>query len=321
MADSCQFLSICTPATADGTISMILQSYNSVPTNTYTDTFNISKGQSEQAIAIAMLSQMQDNLLFDGLNYNGMPVFSDQTPQGTWQPYRSDHVLSIWSESQFSLTVDTGTTGVAVRQGTTPMLLTLAQCQTLGPRLNQFFTDSVGNPMTKDQILDLILMACAECTSYLHNPIVTRTWEHEEIGTWTQSIFLKKRPIVDWDAPVIRRPNMFNVLPVNTFADVVTRYAVNRQTGEVEFRFAQNLLFNYEPFDYNNDVKMSYRAGWHNIPEIVQQIVIQLSKLYERVPGVLSLGGGTSKMEFEKLSEQKKALMAPLIEYALEAIY
>ena len=61
---------------------------------------------------------------------------------------------------------------------------------------------------------------------------------------------------------------------VATF-DLASRYEVDQYTGWITFRFAQDLLFNYEPFDFNNQWRDAYRAGFYNIPEELKIAVLR----------------------------------------------
>ena len=67
-----------------------------------------------------------------------------------------------------------------------------------------------------------------------------------------------------------------------------------------------------DPFDTNNEVKVTYRAGYMNIPRIVQEKTLLIVALMLNDPNVKSLKGGSFAVEFRLPIETLKSISAEL---------
>lgn len=314
MADSNQYLSVLTPATATGVIQLRLESYDASSNVTFTtSSIAINSGDSEETIAIKLKNALDSELVLATYNFDGQPVFSAELPNATWRIARTNHILNIWSECQYSLSITSNTTGALINQGSEPTFQTIAYAKAYGAISGQNFQDSVGDPLPDATIALMLAATSSEIVLNLNNPIVATGHVHYEIGNWTPSVFLKFIPLILWDPPVIRRPNMYNVLPVTTsFSDVRSNYTVNYLTGEVNYRFTQNLIQRFEPFDYYNEIKLSYVAGYTNIPAIVKNVGVDYLQFMDVQGIVESLAGGTFKIAFKDEFSHKKEALFPL---------
>lgn len=320
MADSAQFISVLTPCTATGTIRVVLQTFDASTDATITTDVSVTNTDTVEAVAVKILNALNVELAAENADYRGYPVNSIAEPEATFQCNRTGHIVSIWSESQFSLTVSHpgSVTGVTWKVGN-PLFLSLAEMASVGTIFRQTYLGVGGVALSNTEKQDLVYAACVEIVEFLSNPIVIRTYVHEEIGFWTESIYLRKTPITTWDAPLIRPAAVPTGLVTSDFQDVRTPYTVSKKSGEVHFRKAQNILFSYEPFDYHNEIRMSYRAGYGTIPDVIKHTAVKLTKLYERAStGFKMLAGGTSKIEFENsVSEAKTDLLQVLDSFKL----
>lgn len=314
--DQSLFVSFVKPATNNGTITITGTTYNAGTNATFVSATSIAAGDTEQTIALKVKNQLTTDLAAGDYDYSGSPVFSASAPNATWQANRTDHVVNIWSQAQFSLAITDSGTGCKFQKSTDPNLITVAEAKVIGRAVYQDFIGGNGLALSDDEIATICLAACSQGVNILHNPIAIRTWLHEEITTNTGSIFLRKRPIINWDSPVIKRPTLLGMV-ANNYADTNSHYIVNNHSGEVTFRYTQNMLMNYEPFDYYNDVRMTYRAGYNTIPEVVKQVFLRLSKDFEHESAIEYVQAGTAKIQLRDTPGTKKELLNTLFGFML----
>lgn len=67
----------------------------------------------------------------------------------------------------------------------------------------------------------------------------------------------------------------------------------------------------------NNEVKMTYRAGYMNIPSIIKEKTLIVTGLLLNDPNVRSLKGGSFAVEFRLPIDTLKSISAELSAYKL----
>lgn len=323
-----EFISVMTPPSSSGTIGFQFQTLDASVNYTYTIPCTgilSTDGEKETArkIYTCINSFLQntlitnDNLLPPGVNaiFN-IPVYGNQDPVGNFRPAYTDHVVSMFSQAQFKYSITSNNTGANIKISTAPMLVTLAEALNYGAFTGQNFQDEFGVAYTTDQIITLVEIASIEITEILQNYIVNACYVHEEDGYFTDGIQLKKYPIRTCDTPRVRRPSILQTLVADsTTMDILTKYIVNRETGWLTFRFSQNLIFNYEPFDYYNEIKVSYIGGEDVIPTSIKVATTQISVYAGTVIDIKSFRTGTTAFVYRDRVEIFKDILSKSKKY------
>jgi len=207
-----------------------------------------------------------------------IPVYGSQSPSSQARPAWTDHVTSLFSQAQFQLTLLSNNTGANIYLSSTPIYLTIAEARKYGPFRRQYWTSPQGVAFTDADIISSLENAGNEWLGITNNFVVQSCFVAERDGYLTDGIQLKKYPLIVVDTPRVRRPSILQTLVADTTTiDILSKYIVNRDTGWLTFRFAQNLVFNYEPFDFYNEIKVSYVGGYDSIPREVKMSILDIS--------------------------------------------
>lgn len=319
MSDNCYYVSVMTPATSGGTITFAMTTYDAETNVTFNGSVNVLANESPEAIAIKIKAQL-DTLLDNADLLFTVPAFSYQKPYATFSVQRSEHVITIFSEAQFSLTITTSTGAKLFKSSDSAIFQTVADAKTYGPLYKRTFKDALGNDLDDDSIIAQLFTAAAEISACLNNPVVVRQYVHIEITNDTTCIFLKKTPVISWSRPVIRQsltPGT-TLLASQVIPDSGSRYEVDNETGEVSDRLAQPFIFNYGPFDDNNEFRMPYVAGQYNIPTLLKNSVYSwIGLLSSSSHQIKSLKGGTFAVETRDPEEEKSKILEKLYVYRM----
>lgn len=300
-----QFCSVLSLPASSGTIEFEVETYN-VPTNlvfTISAT-GINDDDSEIDVAKKIYNACVATFIND-LEYIGPPIFHDQEIPATFRAHRTDHVVTIYSQCQFSIKIINNDTGCRALIGVTPTLAALDEARNLGTVSSIDLKDSDGNSLTDDQLEILLQAASSKLIELLNNNIVICTYLKEFIGNGERAITLDEGlPGISIDAPNTRRPYQLYV----TLADSSGRassYGANRSTGKVRYRFAQGMIKTEQPFQIGNEFNITYVAGYFNIPQAIKlgvlflaaQILAGLSTMGPEA-GLKRLTGGNLTFEF-----------------------
>lgn len=285
-----QFISFLTPASA-GDISFTYQTFDATVQGDLTGfpgengpplgenvqltvSFAASSNLTCDQIAYQVEQTFDNACTAAGLDFQ-RPLFYDEGYAPTFRTTRTEHSVCIFSECQFELTLNSNTTGSIVVIEAFPVLANVEDFRSQASYMNVPQVSSQGVVYTDQDIASVLTLSSAEATSLMHNNVVKSTYVFEEVCSGTTSIILAKTPIISVDAPNIRRPG-FPLLYIST-ADLSTNYAVDRKSGVMTFRFAQDLLYTYEAFDIYNDFRVSYTAGYKTIPDILRMTIVRLT--------------------------------------------
>jgi hypothetical protein len=320
MSDNTVYVSVLSPATAGGSIVFSAETYDAETDISFTGTVTILNGDSEETIAVKIKNQLTTQLTTLDYLFSGYPVFSTNPPTGSFAVVRARHIVSIFSEAQFSLALTSNNTGANVYLDSVPIPMTLPEAKFKGPIYGQDFLDDEGNLLSDDIIIAMLAAASTEITEDLNNPIVARTCVYTEICGATDSIFLNKTPVVSWVGPSIKRPQS-GLSTISPILDSRNRFMVNSDTGEITYRYAQPFLMDYAPFDKNNELKMSYVAGHYTIPNAFKNAIYQWTSFLQETAGgsIKELAGGTFKVKFGGTDEDKTIILLPLSKFRLPA--
>lgn len=273
----------------------------------------ITSALTESQAAYLTVTQINTQLAASGYNYTGTPVFSTSSPTLNGFPqfqsflpcalFRlncSEHVVSVFSEADYMLTVTNNTTGCIIITSNVALLSTVEDAKVDGPLTGLVLTDVAGIPLTDYQTAKLIQLASAKMVALLNNNVVICTYIYEDWGNWQTSFFLRNIPGISYDGVFVKYPGtlLFWGILVGGAPSILWTY--NKATGELHFRGSQNCIYTGEPGSANNEIKVSYIAGNYAIPDAIQGGLYRLmASVLENAGNVKSLKNGTWQVTFK----------------------
>lgn len=314
------YLNVMTPARTAGVITVTVQSFGASADATVTSTVSVLAGDSELVVARKLYDQILADLTTASALYTGDPVFSDSLPAATWRPTRSDHVVGLWSEANFSVTVGASTTGALVYPYPTPIWSTLDYANQYGPVYKEYFRKPNGDCLEDDDKVALLAATCSQIIALTNNPLVLSTYKHQETCVGTDSIFLGRLPVYDWDKPSIRRPYAANIITATVLQTVKNSYSMNHSLGQLSYRFAQDLVWNIEPFEDANELIMTYVSGYFNIPTHARNTMLRYTSLAELDPAIRQLKHGTFSVTLQDLGAVQEQLRKDMDGYTMPSL-
>lgn len=309
------YISVLTPA-ASGTLIFSVETYDASPNVTLTLPVTAGRSMDEISLANQISNQFTTLLTQACAIYQGIPVFSFFPPNANFYVDKTDHVVSFWSQAQYRLQLVSNTTGAAIQISPTPTLLTLAQAKSMAPLVGVDFSDFNENDLTDNQIMELLQIASNQIVNIVNNPIIIANHLLEIIGNMVGSVKLDSKPVLDYDPPVINRPSVLLPLSLPILQSGYS-YDIVRNKGIFNYRYDSNLINAWDPYDSNNEVRMTYRAGNLNIPRIIQEKVIQVAGISLNTSSIKSLKGGSASVEFRLPQEALAAISAELAQFRI----
>lgn len=321
MRSNSQYLSVLTTAASDGSYGFDLTTLNVSPNITLSVSITgILEGDDEETIATAIEDQLKTLFNSTGASYSGTPVFTNESVPATFQVSRTEFSVCIWSQAKFTVTSITNTTGSIIEVEDSPGLVTLSQFEDISTVYGVSLQDANGNSFSDNQICDVIMYASNKLTTLLNNNIVSSTYLDEYRGKDTKSIFLKQPAINSFDAPAIRRKSFYDIFYIPLYSNL--SYILNYTTGELTYRFNNNLAAVGEPFALDNEIKITYIAGYNHIPLEIKTAVVELASLVIGSGGFSGAGGNITELsgasftvKFGKKYEALKMILIGLSKY------
>lgn len=310
------YLSVMTPTSASGNIVFNFTTFDADPNTSLTMTVSALAGENEITLARRIHDQIVVQLIQASAQYSGLPAFSSQMPQATFYLGQTDHIVSVWSQATFQITEISNATGAAIQISSSPTFVTLAQGQDLGPLLGLDYTDANETPLTDTQIMTVLQLASDQIVRLTNNDLVIACYLHEYIGSMQGTILLRQSPIVNYDKPAVLPPILVSTGLYYVY-NYYSSFQVDRKLRLLNYRFGSNLMNAGDPFDTNNEVKVTYRAGYMNIPRIVQEKTLLIVALMLNDPNIKSLKGGSFAVEFRLPIETLRAVSAELSAYKI----
>lgn len=307
------YLSVLTPA-GTGNLVLQLETFNAYSNVSLTLTVTSDQAQDEITYARSIHQQVQVQLVQASASYWGQPVFSDQAPLSTFKLSRTDHIVCFWSQAEFRLYVVSNDAGAEIQIASSPTFLTLAQAQDFAPLVGLEFTDFNEDDLTNSQILTLLQLASDQIVRLINNNIVISCYLKEHIGHMTGTLGLDYGPVVEWDVPYVRRPYVILVTAIPLGQSAIA-YNVIRNLKLVNYRFTNDLIDVFDPYEMNNEVKMTYRAGLLNVPRVIQEKVLQICSMMLTDTNIKSLKGGSFAVEYRPPVEVLEAIALELRAY------
>lgn len=300
------FISVLSPVASANVLSFDINTYNLDSNISLTfSASGLSINDTCSQTAAKITTQLNTFFVQNEINFTGTCSYDDQAMQGKFLSTRSEHVSQSWSQCDFEITQNTNTTGAIVKIKSRPALLTVSEARTLASVTGLSYTDADGNNLTDDQVADLICIASADLCSFLKNNIVVTPYLQHQITDWQYSVFLKKTPVRNFYAPQSRLPLIFSITTAALYSTAKQNYSLDPATGELSYRFAQNYLYMYEPFDWQNEILIVYISGFFTIPDEIKNVLgsymAQLVDRYQR--DVSSYRGGSFAINYSNSSD------------------
>ncbi len=309
------YLSVMTPCAASGNIVFNFTTYDANPNVSLTITVSALATDNEVSLARRIHEQVNVQLIQASAQYNNIPVFSNYTPNATFSVWQTDHIVSVWSQSTFLITEVSNTTGATIQISANPTFVTLAQAQSLGPLLGSDFTDSNETALSGSQIMTVLQLASNQICGLIKNNLVIANYLMEYIGNMEGSVFLTYGPVVNYDTPVILPP-IYAIVAQSYYIYLYPfSFQVNRKLKLLNYRFNSQLMGGGDPFEMNNEVKMTYRAGYMNIPSIIKEKTLIITSLMLNDGNISELKGGSFAVKFRLPIDTLKSISAELSGY------
>ena len=317
MVDSNQFISVMTPAVTAGSSSFNFTTWNASPNVSFTVTVTgITTGMSEKNIANTLCVQASNFMNSNNCLFRGTIGVITDPISGNFQVARTDHVVSLFSLSQFQVTQVADTTGATYYIDDCPVLCTVAEASSYGPLVNQLLQNSTGSSLSVTQIIDILAEASADLTGVLRNNVVSCWYEFQNTTNLVNAIKFENTPIQYFFQPYTIRPTIISLATTVSIFDLTSRYNVDYQTGWCTFKFAQDLLFNYEPFDNLNQWYCVYLAGNYYIPREIKTAVLKLSYINQVNNFVKSMSDGNTSISYDtNVNIRHRAIYSPIRRY------
>jgi hypothetical protein len=318
--DNRVFLSVMTPAASTGTSTFNLSSYNATPNVSITFTVTgITAGMNEFLVANTICTQASNAIYDAGWLFQGVLGLLTDPISANYQTANTGHVTSFFSQAQFALSQVADTTGTAYYIDSIPVLATVTDAMSYAPLANQLLQTCAGGQLSQQQIIDLFALASAELIGVTNNNIVSSYYIFEWTSNIANAIRFQAPPIQMYWNPYIIRPTIVAMTTDVATFDLSINYDVDYQTGWCTFKFAQDLLFNYEPFDNQNQWRCAFQGGWNYIPREIKLALYQLSYLIQTTSNISSISDGVTRVTYAKDNNiTKREIFSPLrIKYML----
>jgi hypothetical protein len=278
----------------------------------------ISAGMPEYLVTQTITQQISSSLYASGNLFAGCLGLITDPVSAAFNVNRTDHVMSLFSQCQYDFEVVSDTTGTNYYIDNIPVLTTVADAMAFAPLANQLLQSCSGGPLSIVQIIDLLAMSSADLVSTLRNNIVSCYYVKYYTTLQTNAIRLDNRPVQYWFNPYTLRPTIIQLAVAVASWVSNSVFEVDFQSGWMTFRFAQDQLFNYEPFDYQNQFYLGYLAGNNYIPREIRDAVLKWSYILQTsgFSNVKSISDGNSKIEYElDKNTEKRNIFAPIRRY------
>jgi hypothetical protein len=211
--------------------------------------------------------------------------------------------VCLWSESEYELKVTENTTETVLEVGEFPVLSTVQYAKDYLELYGYVFETFSGTPLSNSQISRLLLQFSSEIISLLGHNIVLCTYKNRFRGKNTKSVFTSPGFGISLDFPfAVKRKNYFTNNPTYS----ASLFNWNKKTGELNYIPFSNHLESGNPFNLDNEIVLTFTAGFTLIPEPIMNAVASLTYLNMSglLSGVKSLAGGSFKVDFGSNSQK-----------------
>lgn len=310
-----QYISVMVPPASSGTYNLELETFDLQANVTLTLAVSGVVPTTSFNFANQIATQFTTYLAQNGMLFDNVPPnqplqsttpflsFPDQPYNAMFNVTWTEHVVCIMSQCNFEVRVASNSTGANTQIDWQPILVDLETAEALAVNLGSSWDDSCGDELTDAQKINVLKYASSEMVSALNNNIVLTTYLYYEITNGSDSINLYKTPVRDFFPPVIRPPDLFATPQAVYYASVKSNFALDRNRGILTYRFAQNFLFNYEPYDIYNEIMVAYIGGYQRIPSVIKEYTVKLSNLIAISDEYSEMAGESSRFKFRNINE------------------
>jgi len=173
------------------------------------------------------------------------------------------------------------------------------------------FVTSDGTPFTDVQIALSLSYYAAEVAAKLGNFIILQTYLNQFRGKDAKSVFLKPTPITFLDTVVVKQKAFNTLFGFPGYSS--TMFNLVSTTGELNFIPDSTLVNTRPPFRMDNEIQVTFIAGYPTIPlELKQAIILLYLFDAQGLAGLKSLAGDSFKVELANSKEILIRIYAPL---------
>lgn len=271
------YFSVETPSStaANQQITFTFTPTNASSNTPQTTTVNITASQSEISIAQSIQSQLTAFFVSNGTLWQGQPPLSSSSPTNTFQVTITDHVVCVWSDCQFFVSI-TNNSSIDLEQSAVPLLLTLQDLTNRAPIHRIVLQDMSGNTLPAATQVLLIRDASAALVSFLNNNIVATSYLEAYSGRGGKMLKGRYRPGLSWDVPTSRQ--MWQLVANTLATNPRTLWNWKDRQNELWFRLENSLISIYDPNDIGSEIKWSYVAGYWFIPDEIKGAVAEIAR-------------------------------------------
>lgn len=286
MASICQWISVLRSPTSDGNLTVTINSRNNsaeieIPVSVPVLHIDDPKTTARK-FAKAINTSLGDRL------YNGCPDFDDQQKTFRLRAIQVDHLVNIWSQSEFDLKVAAET---GVYAGASPVYATLKDLDRFGMGVGVSVKSESGGCLPEEEQIGVLQIGSFELMALLENETLVATqYLHEESGNWFRGWNFERYPVISYDQP--------------WYGDVITgiypletSFTVDHADGVVRIETIETPCIqrgSRTPID----LKQTYVAGFSHVPEILKIESIRMIKRAQRGSEVASIKRGTGSITF-----------------------
>jgi hypothetical protein len=273
-----QYISIVSNCAASGSLVFTIETQDLA--SDLSITLNVSGligTETSTSLASKIYTQLNTTFVQQEINFDGSVFFPDNALEARFDANRTEHVINIFSQCNYSISV-VNTTGADIVIADHPVPLTIEELDRFCTATKKVLSSSCGDDLSDEGKVDLLTLASAGLCAYLNNNIALTTYLYSEVCKGTKSIFTNKKPLRDFWAPTVRRPyGMAFILQSAPSLDPDNKvnYAIDSNREEIYYRFAQDMFESYEPFDDGNEVLLPYIAGYPKFPTVIKQCLLQ----------------------------------------------
>lgn len=314
-----QFVSVMTPVASTGDITLELQSFDASENMTISViATGLPAGTDEIQTAILMQSQIQDQLIQYGVNYDLQPNFDDEGFPAQWRLERTEHILSFAAQCRFRIRETANTTGSVIVIHGDGVLMTVTEARSKAAIFGITFADSSGTAFTDSQVAEILTVTSETLIGYLSNPIVAAGYFRTITGRDFDGVALRPKPGIKVDNLRVRsrRIGLLTGTAETLFGKGII-WDADKNT--IRFRWTNNLVRLGNPFSMNTWVMVSYVAGHLEIPLIVKNAALQLagSAISGESGKIQSLQGDSFRITFFAHKDQINSILLPLRKFIL----
>lgn len=297
MASSWQYISILKKPSAGETLRFTFQQLNILTDSFYVDIL-ISASDSEEQTALIIKDALNAYFSENEYLYQGVPSFSrDGYPPFTLIAVVCDHVIHVWSQVGFKITCSLSNGNAPetiIDIAEVPVFTTIEAFQNIAPSYGISLLNKDGSEYSEQQIVQMAKIGSNQIIRLLNGfKICASTYLTEHMGNYKLGFKFEVRPVLYEDRPIVRGPYFSNM---SAQYDCVLEYDIDYQDGLL--KFPNYGIYQRQPLDINNVLKMTYVAGFATIPSIVQEETSHIASFLKFNPMVESIKQGTFQINY-----------------------